>query len=120
MNPFEQVFYPTITAGCALGIFLTWKASGCDAPGKRQVLMLLSFVIVWMSLFLGVHFGYGAWQTMPDPPDRAFADGAKLTGSLMFGWIPSGLACLLTLLVCRVLRRVSRRGDPRSTPTPTP
>ena len=118
MTPFDQVFYPTITAGCALGTFLTWKASGCDAPGTRQLLLLLSVAIVWMSLFLGVHFGYGAWQTMPDPPDRAFADGAKLTGSLMFGWIPSGIACLLTLLACRCLRRVTRHRSSRSTPTP--
>ena len=59
MTPFDQVFYPTITAGCALGIFLTWKASGCGATRQRQPL-LLRFVTVWMSLFLGVHFGYGA------------------------------------------------------------
>ena len=32
--------------------------------------------------------GYGAWQTMPNPRDEAFADGAKLTAALFGGWIP--------------------------------
>ena len=59
-----------------------------------QVLFfLLASIALWIGLWLGVHMGYGAWQNLPDPGDKAYADGAALTGSFMFGWIPAGIAC---------------------------
>ena len=59
-----------------------------------QVLFfLLASIALWIGLWLGVHMGYGAWQNLPDPGDKAYADGAALTGSFMFGWMPAGIVC---------------------------
>ena len=88
MDPFDQVFYPTFAAGCALGALSAWSASG-RGPVGQVLLLLLAALVVWFSLILAVGWGYDAWQSMPDPPDEAFADGAKLTGSVLFGWLPS-------------------------------
>ena len=59
MTPFDQVFYPTLGLGCALGTFLVCTATGRGLIGQL-LLMLLAFAVVWLSLILGVHLGYGA------------------------------------------------------------
>ena len=117
MNPFEQVFYPTLGAGCVLGAFLAWNASGRRLPGQIMTLSA-AILAVWLSLFLGVHCGYGSWQSMENPPDEAFADGAWLTGSVLFGWMPSAFGCSLVFLAGLVWRLA--RGRRRSAPTSAP
>ena len=57
------------------------------------VCLLPATIALWIGLWLGVHMGYGAWQGLPDHGDRAYADGANLTGSFIFGWIPAGIVC---------------------------
>ena len=113
MTPFDLAFYPTFGAGCLLGTFLAWKASGRGPVGQVLVL-LLAFVVIWLSLILGVYWGYGAWQSMPDPPEEAFADGADLAGSVLFGWMPSGLGCLVVWLVAHTVRTLRVRGRDRA------
>ena len=63
---------------------------------------LIATLALWAGLFMGVHIGYGEWQGSPGHGDKAYADGAQLTGSFMFGWFPGGflaavLWCLLTV-----------------------
>jgi len=57
------------------------------------IFFLIATIALWMGLWLGVHMGYGAWQNLPDAGDKAYADGAALTGSFMFGWMPAGIVC---------------------------
>ena len=57
------------------------------------IFLLIASIALWIGLWLGAHMGYGAWQNLPDHGDKAYADGAALTGSFMFGWIPAGIAC---------------------------
>jgi len=57
------------------------------------VFLLIATIALWIGLWYGVHMGYGAWQSLPDPGEKAFADGAKLTGSFIAGWIPAGIVC---------------------------
>ena len=115
MTLFEQVFYPTFSFGCALGAYLSWKASGRGPIGQVLVL-LLAVAVVWCALILAVGWGYDAWQSMPDAPDEAFADGAALTGSLLFGWMPSGFGCLLIWIVGHAVRHTRNRARDRATP----
>ena len=63
---------------------------------------LIAALALWAGLFMGVHIGYGEWQGSPGAGDKAYADGAQLTGSFMFGGFPGGflaavLWCLLTV-----------------------
>jgi hypothetical protein len=114
MDPFDQAFYPTFAAGGALGAWLAWKASGRGRIGQVLVL-LLAVAVVWFSLVLAVGWGYDAWQSMPDPPDEAFADGAKLTGSVLLGWLPSGFGCLLVWAIGHAVQhtRARRQSAPQ-------
>ena len=57
------------------------------------IFLLLASITLWTGLWLGVYMGYGAWQNLPENGEKAYADGAALTGSIMFGWIPAGIAC---------------------------
>ncbi len=114
MGPFELLFYPTFGAGCALGTFLSWKASGRGPMGQVLVL-LLAVTVVWFSLILAVGWGYDAWQSMPGAPDEAFADGASLAGSLLFGWLPSGFGCLMVWIIGHAVRRTGDRARDQAT-----
>ena len=57
------------------------------------IFLLIAAIALWIALWYGVHMGYGAWQSSPGAGDKAFADGANLTGAFMFGWMPAGLVC---------------------------
>ncbi len=77
--------------------------------------VLLATLALWTGLVVGVHMGYGEWQSAPDAGDQAYADGAKLIGSVLFGWMPAGLLAALGWLFLTVARRVSGRLS-RSSP----
>jgi len=64
VTPFDLAFYPTFCAGCALGTWLAWKASG----------------------------------------------------SVLFGWMPSGLGCLMVWLFAHAVRNLRRRRSETVTP----
>ena len=113
MTPYELVFYPTLGAGSVIASALAWKASGRRLLGQVS-LLLASFVTLGFALIAGVHFGYGAWQRMPNPPDDAFADGAKLVGSLFFGWLPAGFASLFVFVLGHGWRASRRRAAARA------
>ncbi len=80
---------------------------------RRIGLLVAGSVCFWLSLFLGTHIGYGAWQSMPNPPEEAYADGAKLMFALMAGWLPGAVLVLGTAIVtavCRALLRLILRA----------
>lgn len=103
LNELEAVLYPTLAGGGLLGGLLAWFAATRKSPFLFLPLLLVAVVVVWFSLAAGMHFGYGAWQGIDNPPAEAFADGADLTGSVMFGWIPSGLFCAVVFVLTRIV-----------------
>ncbi len=105
LNAFQAVFYPSLAGGCLVGGSLAWFAATRKNLFATLPLLLAAVVVVWFSLAAGVHFGYGAWQSIDNPPDEAFADGANLIGSVMFGWMPAGVFCGVVLVLARVLRQ---------------
>ena len=79
-----------------------------------QALCFISaFLLVWFSLIVRTHMGYGVWQSIPDPPD-AFADGAKLMASVFAGWLPSGVFCLIVLVIMRLIVKHKAIQNPNS------
>ena len=72
-----------------------------------QLLCLFVAVIaLWASLVFGVGAAFDAWQGMPDPPNEAYADGAQLTGSVMFGWILAGVPCTGLWVLLTVFKKI--------------
>jgi hypothetical protein len=76
-----------------------------------QILCLLVAIIaLWASLIFGVGAAFDAWQAMPEPPNEAYADGAQLTGSIMFGWILAGPPCVF-LWACLTVAKTHLKRD---------
>lgn len=71
--------------------------------------VLIAALALWAALVVGVHVGYGEWQSAPNAGDQAFADGAKLTGSFLFGWIPSVFLAVLGWCFLTVAKKVAGR-----------
>ena len=120
LTPFHSTFI-TI-AGLALGLALlmvliaTWRFRFW----VQCIAVLFGILVLWAGIFLGTHFGYGAWQTMPDPPEEAFADGAKLTASLILGWLPAGMVtCAWWGFLSLIGLVVRRYRGPKTAPEPT-
>ncbi|MHC5002063.1 MAG: hypothetical protein ACYTJ0_02975 [Planctomycetota bacterium] len=95
---FLTVFGIGLVAGVATAILAARNRSWLG----RSPLLLVGIVSVWLGLFLGSDKGFRVWQSMPDPPDEAFADTAPM-GALLIGWFPGaivvggifGLSCLV-------------------------
>jgi hypothetical protein len=85
----------------------------------QLVCVFAATIALWFGLWYGVHMGYGAWQNFPNAGEDAYADGAQLIGSLMFGWIPAGLLCLALWGVLALVKRLAK-GKPDSAPDETP
>ena len=69
-----------LAIGLPFGVLVTFFASKAQSLAAGLPICLLAVLIVWITLFLGVTQGYDAWQALPNPPEKAFADGAKLIG----------------------------------------
>ncbi len=83
---FFTIFGIGLLYGGASAVLAAWNRS----LWGRIPLLLAGILCVWLSLFLGSDKGFRVWQSMPDPPDEAFADTAPL-GALLAGWIPGGV-----------------------------
>lgn len=81
----------------------------------RVPLLLVGILSVWLGLFLGSEKGFRVWQSMPNPPDEAFADTAPM-GALLLGWLPGavivGAVFGLSRLVFGLYRRSGRPKIP--------
>ncbi len=103
---YQSVLYLYLSAGGAAAL-----TSLCLGVFRFRILgqllcLLVAFLALWASLIIGVHEAYGAWQGMDNPPDEAFADGAKLTGSVLFGWMICAPACALAWLAISVAKKL--------------
>jgi len=88
---YREVLYTHLAVGAlfallslCLGVF-RFRMMG------QVVCLLLATLALWAGLAFGVHMAYGAWQSLPNAGDKAYADGANLTGAFMFGWMPAGV-----------------------------
>lgn len=111
MTIYQQVLYSWLAGGVVVALALLVVGVFRFRLLGQLVCLALAVLGLWFSLAAGVSYGYLAWQTSPNPPDEAFADGANLTGSVLFGWMPAGLFCVvcwvLLGLCCKLLRRPS-------------
>ena len=92
MTPYHTYFYPIFGAGLLFALIVSLVAGwrrGCIVPLICLPLGVFGF---WAGLFFGAEIGYRQWQSMPDPPDEAFADTAPL-GALLIGWLPGSVFC---------------------------
>ena len=92
MTVYHQYFFPIFGAGVLLALILSLAAGwrrGCIVPLICLPLGVFSF---WSALFLAAEIGYRQWQSIPNPPDEAFADTAPL-GALLVGWLPGLIFC---------------------------
>ena len=92
---YREVLYTYLAVGAFVAFLLICLGIFRFRVIGKIVCILLATIALWMGLFLGVHMGYGAWQGLPDPGEKAYADGAKLTGAFMFGWMPAGIVCVV-------------------------
>lgn len=88
-----------------------WVASQIGA-------VLAAGLALWAALVVGVHMGYGKWQAFPGAGDQAYADGAKLMGAILFGWMPSGFLAVVGWCSLTVAKKVSGRLPRSSTGSP--
>ena len=80
--------------------------------------VLIAALALWAALVVGVHVGYGEWQSASNAGDQAFADGAKIMGSFLFGWIPSGFLAVVGWCFLTVAKKVSGRLPRSATGSP--
>lgn len=110
MTPFHEYFIPIFLLGCLIAVvasFFAARLSGCVWPG---LLLIAGVKAFWSGLFIGMAFGYTAWQSMPDPPDEAFSDASAL-GALLFGWFPACCFCLVVFGTTRGAKWLIRRNE---------
>ena len=93
MTPLQEIFIPIFCVGAlvsAVMALIGGRMSGAIGP---LILLLMSALVCWFALFLGLEVGYQVWQSGPDPPSEAFSDTDPM-GALLAGWIPAGFfAC---------------------------
>ncbi|MHC5028803.1 MAG: RING finger protein [Planctomycetota bacterium] len=101
-----------LAAGLAAGFLAAWNRSWLG----RVPLLLVGVLCVWLGLFLGSEKYFRVWQSIPNPPDEAYADTAPM-GAFLLGWFPGaivvGAAFGLGLLVFDGRRRRGRSSPPR-------
>jgi uncharacterized membrane protein len=112
---YQSVFSTWLSVGALFAlVFLCLGVFRFRIIGQL-VCVLVATIALWIGLWYGVHMGYGAWQALPNPGADAYADGAKLVGSLMFGWMPAGIVCLAVWGLLALLKRLVK-GKADSTP----
>lgn len=111
----HAAFLTIFGIGLCLGVAAAVLAACNRSWWGRVPLLLIGILCVWLGLFLGSDHGFRVWQSMPDPPDEAFADTAPL-GALLAGWLPGailvGVAFAAALLTNGMLRRLRDRKTP--------
>jgi len=90
---FRKVLYIHLAVGALVALLSLCLGVFRFRVAGQLVCLLLASIALWVGLWYGVHQGYGAWQGLPNPGEKAYADGAALTGSFMFGWMPAVIVC---------------------------
>ena len=104
--PYRSVLYSHLSYGLPMALIAGACAAAIGGRLLRFGVMLAGVLAFWVALFLGNHYGFYAWQTVPNPPEEAFTDGAILVGSLMGGWLPGGLIVVVAYGLGALLRRL--------------
>jgi hypothetical protein len=87
---------------CLSVFFFSYHARRRLWIAAQIVSFLIATIALWFAIIYGVGKGFDAWQGSSGHGENAYVDGAQLTGSVLFGWIPAGIGsfsiwCLLTL-----------------------
>ncbi len=93
-SPYDEVFWPIFGGGLALSFVMATAAAWSRRFLIPLILLPISVLSFWITIFLGSDLGYRAWQQIPNPPDEAYSDAAP-AGLLILGWIPGGMFCSL-------------------------
>ena len=93
-SPYDGVFWPIFGGGLALSFVMATAAAWSRGFLIPLILLPISVLSFWITIFLGSDLGYRAWQQIPNPPDEAYSDAAP-AGLLILGWIPGGMFCSL-------------------------
>ena len=93
-SPYDGVFWPIFGGGLAISFVMATAAAWSRGFLIPLILLLISVLSFWITIFLGSDLGYRAWQQIPNPPDEAYSDAAP-AGLLILGWIPGGMFCSL-------------------------
>ena len=93
-SPYDGVFWPIFGGGLALAFVMATAAAWSRGFLIPLILLPISVLSFWITIFLGSDLGYRAWQQIPNPPDEAYSDAAP-AGLLILGWIPGGMFCSL-------------------------
>lgn len=93
-SPYDGVFWPIFGGGLALSFVMATAAAWSRRFLIPLILLPISVLSFWITIFLGSDLGYRAWQQIPNPPDEAYSDAAP-AGLLILGWIPGGMFCSL-------------------------
>ena len=111
---FREVLFSSLAVGGLIALLALCIGVFRFRIVGQIIFLLIAAIALWIALWYGVHMGYGAWQNSPGAGDKAYADGAKLTGSFLFGWMPAGIVCFavwgLLLLGKLLFRRRSERS----------
>ena len=105
---FLTIFGIGLLAGVVTATLAAWNRSWL----ARIPLLVVGIIGVWLGLFLGSDHSFRVWQSMPNPPDEAFADTAPI-GALLLGWLPGSIVVGIVFgLSCLVLAWRRRRRRP--------
>ncbi len=108
MNPFQETFLLYFVPGIVFSFIIVYFSSNLRLL-YRIPLYLVTILMNWFAIFFGVHMGYGAWQNMPNPPDEAFSDGAKLMAALIGGWMPGTVLFFAIYLLVALVKKIQQR-----------
>lgn len=111
-HDFTTAFAWFVAVGSAIALVAVVLAVRNRSWWGRVPLLGAAVLAGWAGIALGVDHGFRVWQSGPNPPDEAFADGAQGMAALFAGWIPAsvvvGLLFLLLLPVASGARRLPR------------
>ena len=119
VDVYREVFFTWLSLGALVALGLLCLGVFRFRLLGQLICALGATLSLWFGLWYGVHMGYGAWQALPNPGADAYADGANLVGSLMFGWMPAGFVCLVLWGLLALVKRLVK-GEPDSTPDEAP
>lgn len=104
----HAAFLTIFGVGLSAGIGSAFLAAANRSWLGKVPLLLVGIISVWLGLFLGSDKGFRVWQSMPDPPDEAFADTGPI-GALILGWVPGSIIVGVVFVLCRFLISLRRK-----------
>ena len=85
----------------------------------RLAFLTVAIILLWISLIIGIEYGYNSWQKIPNPPEEAFSDTGGPFAILFLGWFPSLIILGLEYLLLRLCWRIFGSKKPTLPPEST-